>query len=128
MEGLNLPECVCRSGSRSPKEYNMDSISIRDTASQLSKIRLTWPTFPKAILIIYKEEVNEAGLIAKEISNFIRAKNPETIGLLAEHRMSRMMLMSSSLLVVMERCCSRHGSFNAFALPSSPFIVAPWDS
>src|ERR1700733_9380716 len=79
MEGLNLPKCVCRSGSRSPKEYSIDSISIRDTASQLSKIRLSWPTFPKAILIIYKEEVNEAASIAKEIGSFISAKNSETI-------------------------------------------------
>ena len=77
MEGLNLPECVCRSGSRSPKEYNRDTISIRDTASQLSKIRLTWSTFPKIILIIYKEEVKEASLIANEISSLICIKNPE---------------------------------------------------
>ena len=79
MEGMNLPECVCRSGSRSPKEYNLDSISIRDTASQLSKIRLTWSTPPKVVLIIYKEEIGEASSIANEISNLVCAKNPGTI-------------------------------------------------
>lgn len=69
---LSLPQCVHCSSAASPRGYGRESVSIRETARELTRMRLQWSSPPQAVLLIFKEGMAEASSLAQDMLHWIR--------------------------------------------------------